>query len=155
MQVIGKYYCYWVVAMLVVCSSVLAAQPPSKYHPGDTVKIVIMFDGKDAGKLAAAQASMTTGEQPPKDQAGFHNNLTLDNVNHTGPGTFEVSGQIPDNVATGIYRLTQIRAQSEGVYQATFVYSDRLPDLNIMVENAKHFEKPSIKSVKEVSKPKP
>src|ERR1022692_2180947 len=143
------------VALLAsLCAGVAAGQPPWTFHPGDTVTVAFTFDGKDADRIESGVAYFAVSSgQPPEDQAGFQTELGFSSPSHKpGSNTLELSFKLLSNVATGTYRLTQLRASSGGQAPVTITYNTGLPEFSIRIENSERFIKPTIKSVKDVSK---
>lgn len=134
-----------------VCSTALS-QPRVPYHPGDTITIAISFEGADASRVRTGIAYFgVSGTR--SHQAGFQAELGFDNAKPAGPNTIEVSFKVGSHVASGTYKLTQVRAGTEGDSPVSIIYNDGLPAFNLTIENPERFEKPTIKSVKDVSKP--
>ena len=151
MQLIKNTTHYAMIALgLLLFSAAGMAQPaPTVHHPGDVVTITIVFDGVDAHKLQTAFAyfSLLT---LPKDQPGFSGSLNFtDNTKPDSPGIFKLSQKIASNAASGIYRLTQIRAGTSGEGPISILYDEGLPALSLTIENDRKFVKPTLKSVKE------
>ncbi len=126
-----------------------AQTPPTVHHPGDTVTITVLFDGTDAHRLQNVTVNMGISDLP-KDQAGFSNTLYFGESKPDGPGVFKLSLKISNNTASGVYKLTQIRARASiGEAPTEITYNEGLPTYSITVENDKRFARPAIKSVRE------
>jgi hypothetical protein len=134
---------FLIVGLLI--SALVQAQEaaPLARHPGDVIKYEIKFDGPNAEKLKTVQASMSTGQEPSKDQVGFSNNFGTEHpFQPISPKTFVIEMTIPSNAATGDYRLYVSAIADEG--RANYRNG---PDFNvppIHVENPKTFTPPGI-----------
>jgi hypothetical protein len=134
---------------LVLFSTAGIAQPaPTVHHPGETLTLTIVFEGVDAHKLQTAGAYFTA-PNAPNDQAGFTSDFGFSESKADGPGTLKLSYKILPNAASGVYKLTQIRAGTLGDGAISVIYNEGLPVLTIAIENDRRFVKPTIKSVKE------
>ncbi len=130
--------------------STALAQAPSPRHPGDVLTYIVSFDGPDAGKLTAAQVFFELPRVDPKnDQTGFTTSLRLDTTKVIGSGVFQVAVTIPTNLASGVYRLSNISAGTRDIGAS---YNEGLPLLNITIENPARFIKPEFKGIREVPK---
>ena len=142
----GMFGC--LVVVLLFFSRGTQAQAMS-YSPGQTVTINVAFDGRDAGEISCAQARFDLTTPSKEDQPNFQGNIPAYSCKKTGTKTFELSGVILGNVASGSYRLTQIFANfdnGEAPVQVPYSSSD-FPEITITVNNPKDIEKPKIKSV--------
>ena len=82
---------------------------PAVHHPGDIITFTVSFEGVDASRLTGAQ--LTFNLLPPRvpdNQAGFTTEIRASDSEKLSPGTFRVSGKIPETVATGSYRLDRV-----------------------------------------------
>jgi hypothetical protein len=130
----------------LLSSALVQAQEPKVLprHPGDVIKYEIKFDGPNADRIKTVYARMNTGQNPPKDQAGFSNQFsTLGQVQASSPRTFAVEMKIPDNVATGEYRLYISATAAEG--GADYADGQEFDVPAVHVENPRTFTPPSIK----------
>ncbi len=111
-------------------------------HPGDVIKYEIRFDGPNADRIKTVTAQMITNSIP-KDQSGFTNGFgTAHLFNPSSPKTFDIEMTIPNNIATGDYRLSRIDARAD---EGSAVYSDQDYSVPIIhVENPRTFTPPSI-----------
>jgi hypothetical protein len=153
MQVVKKTASYCsssaiALGVLLFVTTASAQPPPVVHHPGDVVTITIVFEGVDAHKIQTAIAYFGL-PNVASDQAGFIGDFAFTDCKPDGPGTLKLSYKILTNAASGVYRLTQIRAGTSGDGPITVTYNEGLPTLNLTIENDRHFVKPTIKSVKE------
>lgn len=151
-----KLACFTALALLFLFAGVVKAQTaepekkPVVYHPGQTIAVVVTFEGKDADQITSAAMSIAfRASEPPKDQSGFSTQIYQSSANKVGPNQFKIEFKIPDTQATGDYELNQIRAivfPANSVvlfYNAPADFSPR----GFRVENPKTFDKPKIKDV--------
>ena len=129
--------------------STALAQPPAVYRPGKTVTIEAEFDGPDIDKLTGTTVWLNLDGSPSAGQENFQQQLRVDKAAPIGPGKFDVSGVIPDNIATGTYKLFRIDTGAPDV-GASFM--NGLPDIRIRIENHRSFTI-KFKGAKELSKP--
>lgn len=122
---------------------------PQVFRPGDTIKISVTFEGPDAGNISAAQANLTVPEIQ-KGQEGFKGEMFPGNCTPAGPNTFMVSFPIPENQASGEYKLEQLRATTaiKGTPITLIYYSVEFPAKTYRIENPNHIVKPKITDVK-------
>lgn len=137
-------------AVLLACMacSFLQAQEAKLLpkHPGDVIKYEIKFDGPNADRIKTVYARMNTRQVPP-DQAGFTGQFdTRGPVPSSSPKAFIVEMKIPDNAATGDYRLSLNATADEG--SADYADGQEFDIPAIRVENPRKFTPPSI-TVKE------
>jgi hypothetical protein len=153
-ETIGFTRCLFAAFLASLCAGVAAGQPPLAFHPGDTVTVAFTFDGKDADRIESGIAYFALpSNQLLEDQAGFRTELGFGTPSHKpGSNTLELSFKLLSNVATGTYRLTQLRASNGGQAPVEIIYNTGLPEYSIRVENPERFVKPAIKSVRDVSK---
>jgi hypothetical protein len=114
---------------------------PLPRHPGDVVKYEITFSGPNAGKIKMLFARMNT-QTIPKDQVGFTGQFNTPGQVQVSSPTIVVEMKIPDNIATGEYRLSLSATASEGSAD----YADG-QDFNVpavRVENPRTFTPPAI-----------
>jgi hypothetical protein len=102
-------------ALLVLATTSLIAQTAQApmgirqhYKPGDTLRYTVTFEG-DAN-FDNLSIYFAAGEVPP-DQSGLTNSFGVGRSKKTGPGRFEVEGEIPSNVASGTYRLSGVQTR--------------------------------------------
>jgi hypothetical protein len=117
---------------------------PLPRHPGDVIKYKIVFDGPNAEKIKTVFTWMTTNLAAPKDQVGFVNQFNVPGpVSESSSKTFTVEMKIPDNAATGEYRLFFEAKADEGVARYTDGQEFDIPPIH--VENPRQFTPPAIK----------
>lgn len=144
------------VLLAATLSGPLLAQQQEAYKPGGTIRISFTFTGQDADHLRRAEVELRTAPQPPKDQQGFRTTLYGGDSKPIGNNNCcEVSLNIPESAATGDYAITLIRAYTEGNLLSVEYHSpDDFPNMPpFRIKNDKRFVKPTIKDVKELSKP--
>jgi hypothetical protein len=127
---------------LLSCSSLTQAQGPLPRHPGEVIKYQIKFDGPNADKIKTVSAQMITNSIP-KDQSGFTNGFgTAHQFTPSSPRTFDIELTIPDNIATGDYRLQMVAARAD---EGSATYSEQDYSVPIIhVENPRTFTPPGI-----------
>jgi hypothetical protein len=101
-------------------------------------------------RFIGANAFFNLVSGPHADQAGFVPQLRLDNAAQSGPGEFTISLTVPATAASGTYRRGTVEANT---HEVGLSYNQDLPSLAITVENPAHFTRPTLKSVKELSRP--
>lgn len=141
-------------ALVLLCNSSAKAQVPT-YHPGETIRIPITFDGPDAPKISAVQIVCDTPKSPEK-QPNFSTQVFPGVSKQSGVNTFEISYLIPDTQASGEYTLDQIRAiatigsgPSQSSVQLLYLATE-FPARKFTINNSQTLEKPKIKDVKEL-----
>jgi hypothetical protein len=147
---ISRAAIFMVLTALVFCGSAKAQTPtaPVEYRPGDIIKISVTFEGKDADKITAVSMYLVNSN-PPTDQRGFQHDARSGDSKPTGPNTFELSYPIPDNIATGDYKLTDITASFYKPAQVNLSYDvSEFPAKTFTIKNSKTLVKPKIKDVK-------
>jgi len=137
-------FCFVITTVLSLCPCRAQEAQPLPRHPGDVIKYEIKFDGQNAERIKSVYARMNTGQQPPKDQAGFATQISTNGeIQATSPRTFIIEMRVPDNLASGEYKLFIGANAGEG----SATYSDG-QDFNIppvSIENPKKFAPPAIK----------
>jgi len=140
----------WLCALCASFASTVSvsvfAQAPTAYKPGDTIVFTVKFVGADVDKINQIQVNLIDA-QVPDDQQGFNNYFNADDTKQVGPDTFEVSGKILPNTASGAYTLRQIAAGSPPIGGEIFSYRDGLPNITIKIDNPARLKKPELKSV--------
>lgn len=133
---------------LMFSASPNKAQEPTTYHPGETIRVSVVFEGPDADKIVTANTYSELKSLVKPEQAGFQPGFGS-NSNKTAPNTFELSFKVPDNQATGDYVLTQISANLQiGDSRVGVVYGPMdFPALKFRIENPNTIKKPAIKNV--------
>jgi len=145
----GKMLIFAVVFLLL--SGYAKAQSPVVYHPGQSIRITIKFDGPDAGKIKSAVINLHL-PAISESQPGFSAEIYGGESNPVGPNTFEVSFKIPETQASGDYQINQIRAivNVSGSETVTLFYNsptDFPAGKTFTVENPNSIVKPEIKSI--------
>ncbi len=141
--------CAVALAAVVMFSLSANAQEPTQ-HPGQVVKISVTFDGPDAGKITGAAMNWYT-QTNPANQPGFAQSIFSGQSQKTAPNTFEVSFTVPDNQASGVYTLNQIRAiTGNGSIIIYYNSPADFPARTVKIDNSNTLVKPSIKDVKEL-----
>ena len=132
---------------LAICLSLGLSQAqdakPLARHPGDVIKYEIKFDGPNADKIKTVFARMNATGLVPKDQSGFATQFNPPgDVPASSPKTFIVEMKIPDNAATGEYRLHVTATAEEG--RAEYESGQEFNVPTIHVENPRTFTPPGI-----------
>lgn len=123
-----------------------AAQAPS-YRPGDRICFTIRFDGEDIDKISWVSLFFDLHQAVPSDQIGLFNDFAVDETKKIEPGTYEVSGKVPWNAASGKYYLDQIGAGNKRI-GLVFIYNQPgLPSITFNVDNPEVLKKPELKSL--------
>lgn len=118
------------------------APKPLPRHPGDVIKYEIEFGGPNADKIKTVSARMNT-DRVPKDQSGFTTQInTSGEFKESSPKTFVIEMKIPDNAATGDYRLFVNANATEG--GASYADGQEFNIPAIRVENPRTFAPPAI-----------
>jgi hypothetical protein len=138
--------------LTLILSLAATAQGPV-YHPGQTIRISITFDGPDAKKIDRVAMSLSSAASP--SQPGFRTEIYSEDSKKTSPATFEVSYAIPDIQGSGDYQLNQIRVFASvetGGPQITLYYNSptEFPARTFKIDNSNTLIKPTIKDVKEL-----
>ncbi len=139
------------VLVLVIGSNARAQSPV--YHPGDTIRVSITFEGPDAARITSAFMVLATSEPASDNQPGFSKQCQSDST-AVSSTTVVLTCKILDNQASGEYKLTLIRAVINQSAPVAFEYAppnDFRPKA-FKVENPNHVVKPTIKDVKELPK---
>jgi hypothetical protein len=104
---------YKVLLALVLFANMAFAQVTSaptsvlpQHGVGEKLAYIVAFEG-DPDFTGMTLFFYT--ESVPPDQAGLRQQFGISDTRKVGPGQFEVSGAIPDNVASGIYTLTDVQ----------------------------------------------
>jgi uncharacterized membrane protein len=133
---------------LVILSTLSLVQAqeakPLPRHPGDVIKYRITFDGPNADKIKMVYARMNITAQIPKDQAGFTSQFnTAGQIQPSSPKTFDIEMKIPDNTATGEWRLHFTATATEGSAEYEDGQEFNVP--NVQVDNPRTFTPPAVK----------
>ncbi len=88
----------------------------------------------------------------PENQAGFLTKIFPGEYKQAGPNTFEVYYKIPENQASGEYKLDEISVVIGQEAPITLSYSSPadFPTKTFKVENPKSIMKPTIKNIREL-----
>jgi len=150
MKKVHTIRCAVALAAVVLFNLASNAQTPV-YHPGQTLRITITFEGPDANKVTGAAMSLNTSSSSLPAQSGFLGSIYSGDSKQTAPNTFEISYQIPSTQATGDYALNQLRAfvKVNGNDQVTMFYqaSTDFPSRTFKIDNPATVDKPKIKDV--------
>lgn len=129
------------------------AQTPV-YHPGQTMRLSITFDGPDAPKISSVVIVCDTPKSPDS-QPNFSTQIYPGTSKQIGANTFEISYLIPDTQASGDYTLNQIRGVAtvgSGPTQSnvTLFYQSPadFPGRKFAIDNSQILQKPKIKDAK-------
>jgi hypothetical protein len=102
-------------ALLVMATASLVAQTAQgptavrhHYSPGDALRYTVTFDGDP--NFDSVGIYFQGGEVPP-DQSGLSGGFSVTRFRKVAPGKFEVEGEIPNNAATGMYRLALVQTR--------------------------------------------
>jgi hypothetical protein len=134
------------VVLVLVFNNSAKAQGPV-YHPGQTIRISVTFEGPDAGKVDAARMDLST----PKcsdSQPNFNPSIYSGDSKPAGRNTFEVAYKITDTQCSGDYTLIQLRAgigAIEVIYKSPADFTAKA----FKIDNPNTLVKPQIKDVKE------
>jgi hypothetical protein len=131
-------------ALILAFSGPANAQTPV-YRPGQTIKITVTFEGKDAGRIEEVSADLRTSETH-ENQPAFIVDLPSQGSHPTTPNTFEISVKIPENATSGVYKIVWFQCIIRDL-RINFVYESPAPSLTYKIENPNHIEKPTIKEV--------
>jgi hypothetical protein len=136
------------VLLIVATTSLIAQTGPvpmgirQHYKPGDTIRYTVTFDGDP--NFDNVSIYFAAGQVSP-DQSGLTNGFNAGRSKKSGPGRFEVEGEIPSNVASGTYRLssveTRIAPNGAKGYDAGEFHEA------VEVDNGVRYEFPTLKSV--------
>jgi len=126
------------------------------YHPGQTIRISVTFEGPDVGKIKGIGMDLSI-PNGPASQPGFGTSIYSGDSKPAGSkNTFEVSYKIPDTQASGDYKLTQLRAEMSTGTGSVTVYYASPSDFSVRtftIDNQNTLVKPTIKDVKDLSHP--
>lgn len=130
---------------LLLASCAFAQQPqPLAKHPGDVIKYQIVFDGPNADKIKTVFARMSCDGPIQKDQAGFTGQFnTVGQVPPSSAKTFTVEMKIPDNAASGEWRLNFDAMAAEG--SANYQDGQEFTVPSVHIENPNKFTPPGVK----------
>jgi len=137
--------CALVGVLAVISAPACAQEPQLAFHPGDAVHTVIVFEKPTEIDLAVVYF----GAQDPvqADQKGLRTDFRCTELVRISPTEWEISGRIPQNIASGKYESGRIDA---GLHGATRVYSvgnGYGRAVLIRVSSTEHTNLPDIKSV--------
>jgi hypothetical protein len=130
------------------------AQIPT-YHPGQTLRISVTFEGPDAGRITQVQMVLAT-PKPDASQPGFSASINGGSSERKGnTNTFEVSWEIQPNQASGDYTLNQLNVYFDKGNQISLTYLSPadFPTRVFRIGNSGALIKPKIKDVQDTSKP--
>jgi hypothetical protein len=135
--------------LLILLALNFAAQtgPAVKQHnkAGDQLRFTVGFDGKPDVKNISVLLSLQTPIQAT--QLGFRQNWETGSWKKVDEGLFEVSGPVPDDVATGTWQVTGIGLQLSSSASKLYSYPDELQQkVTVEIVNDKSFEFPRLKS---------
>lgn len=122
------------------------------YHPGQTIRISVTFEGPDAERINLVYMNLSIPQTSVlASQPGFKYDIFPGESKPTGPKTFEVSYKVPDNQASGDYPLGEIRAVINREAPIELRYSpEEFPRRTFKIDNPNTLVKPKIKDVKEL-----
>jgi hypothetical protein len=134
-----------VVVLVLLFGGSAKAQQLLVYHPGQEIKITVAFEGPDAGKISLVQMSLQT-QDAASNQPGFLQSMDSGNFKTIKPNTFEISYKIPENQASGDYRLIQVRATIDRDAPIALYYRPPadFPVKTLKVENPRTIVKPTV-----------
>lgn len=116
----------------------------------------VTFEGPDADKIEKADMVMRT-PRVETNQAGFSPDLATRDYKKVRPNTdtLELSFRIPDNQASGDYKLDVIRGITSGNNELVIQYNSPSDFSSpvFSIESPRRFIKPTIKGVNEVRRP--
>ena len=136
--------------LFLVFSGAARAQAPV-YHPGDTIKVSVTFEGPDAAKITNVNMYVNTEKAAP-NQEGFEKDFRTNQFNRINPVTFEITYTVPQNLASGEYHLEDITVVLDQSAPIRFSYrspTDFKPK-TFKIENPKTVTRPTIKDEKEL-----
>jgi sporulation-control protein spo0M len=146
----SKMSLFMVLAAVLFCGSAKAQAPAAtEYHPGDTLKISVTFEGGDTDKITAVSMYLVNSK-PPVDQPGFQSDVRSRDSKQISPNTFEISYTIPENIASGEYHLNDITASFfKAADRVNLSYGpSEFPAKAFTIKNSKTLVKPKIKDVR-------
>jgi len=115
------------------------------YHPDDVIRLQVTFEGPNIADLRWVSIQLYGQQLVAKDQPGFENQLSGGDSKRISENTFETSFKIPQNAATGDYKLV-LAATVPGRslrYESPKDFKEEI----FHIDNPSHFESPKIKSV--------
>jgi hypothetical protein len=126
-----------------------AGSPSVTRHPGDVLHYQVKFEGGDADKITEARIGLRT-ESIPADQPGLTNGFQGSCTKSSPPQAhlFECQATIPNNAATGNYRVSNVAAIA-GVLSKGYNEDFHVP--LVPIENPQTFNPPT----KVIVTPKP
>jgi hypothetical protein len=134
--------------VLLAMNLAVQTEPAIKQHnnkAGDALRFTIGFDGKPDVKNITVLLSLQTPILPT--QMGFRQNWETGSWKRLEDGQFEVSGTIPDDIATGTWQVTGIGLQLSSSASKLYGYPDQLQQkVTVDVVNDKSFQFPRLKS---------
>jgi len=134
--------------LLIVVSAVSASAQEAAvvFHPGETIHILVSFKTPPISIASAVCAFGIVG-QPDKKQEQLAQNFPINQVKKVTDTQFEVSGTIPEHIASGTFRLSWINIGINGVGKSYAEGTD-FKELTIHILNPEHPEFPAIDDVK-------
>ena len=141
-QSIVATLCALCASAVMLISSTAFAQIESTFGPKEPISLTVTFEGSEADRLTGAQVYFELSGERQSDQLQYSGELNINQSKQVSPGVFVVSGNIPENAATGSYQLNQVRGIVNG---GSIIYSKELPTLTVTVKNS--LVLPKLKSV--------
>lgn len=141
------------VAIAVVVAFAFAVSAHAQiYHPGQTIKLSVTFDGPDAAKVQCGNVNINLTTEPNANQPSFNRGFGAANCKQIEPGTLELDCTIPDTTASGDYELQAVNISVPvGTTNQSVGFSYRAPDvpaLKFKIDNPNTLTQPKLKSVK-------
>jgi hypothetical protein len=137
--------------LTLILSLSARAQGPV-YHPGQTIRISVTFEGPDAGRIKQVQMHLVNTKSDPS-QPGYSYQINGGSSERKGnTNTFEVSWEIHPNQASGDYSLNQLNVafDQDNQISISYVSPADFPERIFKIDNHASLVKPTIKDVKQL-----
>jgi hypothetical protein len=134
--------------LIVSLCSLSAAQDLAvglRVHPGDPVRVLVGFKTAITPKVMVRFQLVVPLQT---DQMGFSSLLDLRELKGISEKDYEVSGKVPDLLASGQYRLTQIYVTIGELTRTYDAGTDFHDNVTLDVANEQHSSFPDIDKVK-------
>lgn len=115
-------------------------------HPGSVLAYTVKFDGDP--NISQVQLLLNLTSQPSPEQNRLQPNFWANTFRKTGPGTYEISGVVPQ-CPTGTYQVLRLDAIVPQYGDFTFNYPADFheSDLTVRIENTGKNVVPILKSI--------
>jgi hypothetical protein len=138
-----------ILCLIVSLCSLSAAQDLAvglRVHPGDPIRVLVGFKTPITPKQVMARFQLVVPLQT--NQAGFSSLLDLREQKAISEKDYEVSGKVPDLLASGQYRLTQVYVTIGDLTRSYNAGIDFHDNVTLEVANEQHSSFPDIDKVK-------